>query len=330
MESMKAMAENGRLVIPVIHQPRSSIFEMFDRLLLLSEGRTMYLGSARSATSYFAMLGLVCPKLFNPSDYFLDILSPDNRSTESEDITSRRIEVLGDKWLEYQESQKLAEGESEEKKPVVPIIHPWTFHQFMQSFSVLCWRSWTEQSREIPTLVIKLCITLFFAFVIGGIYSNSPHNQKGISNRIGLLFVICINQGFNSVLGVLNTFPKEKIIVNRERSTDAYDTLSYFTAKYFVEAPLNLLPCVIFVTIIYWMVGLNADTYGFHLLIVMCEVLTGISLGLTISALTPSIEAANALGPPAVIIALLFAGYYSEYSSYSSLYVPILIVVVCS
>jgi hypothetical protein len=33
--------------------------------------------------------------------------------------------------------------------------------------------------------------------------------------REGLLFIIVINQGFNNILGVANTFPKEKIIVNR-------------------------------------------------------------------------------------------------------------------
>jgi ABC-type multidrug transport system ATPase subunit len=37
MQSMKELARNGRLVISVIHQPRSSIFDMFDRLLLLSQ-----------------------------------------------------------------------------------------------------------------------------------------------------------------------------------------------------------------------------------------------------------------------------------------------------
>ena len=46
MESMKALAKNGRLVISVIHQPRSSIYEMFDRLLLLSCGRVMFLGKS--------------------------------------------------------------------------------------------------------------------------------------------------------------------------------------------------------------------------------------------------------------------------------------------
>jgi energy-coupling factor transporter ATP-binding protein EcfA2 len=80
MESMKNLAKNGRLVISVIHQPRSSIFDMFDKLLLLSEGRSMFLGKATDAVLHFERLGHKSPPFFNPSDFFLDILSPDNSS----------------------------------------------------------------------------------------------------------------------------------------------------------------------------------------------------------------------------------------------------------
>jgi ABC-type multidrug transport system ATPase subunit len=79
---MKSMALNNRIVISVIHQPRSSIYEMFDKLLLLSCGRTIYLGPANTAKEYFKASGFICPSLFNPSDFFLDVLSPDTRSTE--------------------------------------------------------------------------------------------------------------------------------------------------------------------------------------------------------------------------------------------------------
>ena len=84
MESMRTMADNGRCVMSVIHQPRSSIFEMFDRLLILSEGSTMYFGDAKNAVAYFSSVGCNCPSNFNPPDFFLDLLSPDNRNANSE------------------------------------------------------------------------------------------------------------------------------------------------------------------------------------------------------------------------------------------------------
>lgn len=36
----------GRAVVCTIHQPRSSIYALFDQLLLLSQGRIMYYGAA--------------------------------------------------------------------------------------------------------------------------------------------------------------------------------------------------------------------------------------------------------------------------------------------
>jgi len=77
-----------------------------------------------------------------------------------------------------------------------------------RNFRLLCWRAWAEQIREIPTIVIKMFVTCFFASIIGGIYSNAGYSQKAIANRTGLLFIIVLNQAFNGCLGVLNTFPK--------------------------------------------------------------------------------------------------------------------------
>ena len=94
MDSMKNLSMNGRLVISVIHQPRSSIYDMFDRLCLLSMGRTVYLGPAPGALEFFNAGGHFCPQSFNPSDFYLDVLSPDSRTPELEAAASARILAL--------------------------------------------------------------------------------------------------------------------------------------------------------------------------------------------------------------------------------------------
>jgi ATP-binding cassette subfamily G (WHITE) protein 2 len=158
-------------------------------------------------------------------------------------------------------------------------------------------------------------VTIFFALILGGIYSNIGLGQKSIQNRNGLLFFVGINQGFNGLIGVLNTFPKEKNIVNRERAGRAYDTASYFFAKLFVEIPLNVLPSIIFSCIIYWMVGLNPDRFGEFIGISMLVTITAIALGLAVSAAVPTVEAANAVGPPMMVIGILFGGFYIDINS---------------
>lgn len=49
---------------------------MFDKLILLSEGHTIYFGNARAASDYFSTkLGLVPQIPMNPADFVLDLAS---------------------------------------------------------------------------------------------------------------------------------------------------------------------------------------------------------------------------------------------------------------
>lgn len=319
MMAMSNLSQIGKLVVSVIHQPRSSIFTMFDRLLLLSEGRTMYEGKASEASAYFDSQGFPCPKLFNPSDFFLDILSPDTRTSKSRKESSARIRKLDESWAARPVlAVKDKEGASGEQDYITKAkVNDVTMKRLVTNFRLLCWRTMTEQMREIPTIVIRMTVTVVFSLIIGGMYSDVGYDQSAINNRSGLLFVITINQGFNALMAVLNVFPKEKLIVSRERSANAYDTLSYFVAKFICELPLNVLPCLIFGTVIYWVVGLNPaeGRYGIFVAILMLEAACAVALGLAVSACAPSVEAAVNFGPLTLIVSLLFGGFFINLGS---------------
>ncbi|RDL38807.1 uncharacterized protein BP5553_03147 [Venustampulla echinocandica] len=62
-----------RTVIFTIHQPRSNIVALFDRLLLLAKGRTVYSGEFSQCQDYFDRIGYSCPPGFNIADYLVDL-----------------------------------------------------------------------------------------------------------------------------------------------------------------------------------------------------------------------------------------------------------------
>ena len=84
MLARQVLAKNGRSIVATIHQPRSNIYTMFDKLLLLSKGKTMYFGPRSEAVQYFSSIKYPCPEAFNPADFFVDLISTDNRSPELE------------------------------------------------------------------------------------------------------------------------------------------------------------------------------------------------------------------------------------------------------
>eukprot|EP01134_Creolimax_fragrantissima_P000448 CFRG0448T1 len=93
---LSRLARNDRTnVIMTIHQPRSNIFTMFDKLLLLSKGQNIFFGPASQASAYFASIGLVCPNNYNPADFLIDAtVEAEMREAEKEKDRDRSI-LLG-------------------------------------------------------------------------------------------------------------------------------------------------------------------------------------------------------------------------------------------
>jgi len=52
-----SLSRRGRTVIFSIHQPRYSIFKLFDRLTLLAAGRTLFHGPSPDVVPYFESIG---------------------------------------------------------------------------------------------------------------------------------------------------------------------------------------------------------------------------------------------------------------------------------
>ena len=52
-----SLSRSGRVIIMSIHQPRYSIYKLFDSLTLMSRGRIVYHGPAANALNYFFRLG---------------------------------------------------------------------------------------------------------------------------------------------------------------------------------------------------------------------------------------------------------------------------------
>lgn len=53
VESMRKLATQGKTIICTIHQPSSEVFDKFDRLVLMAEGRLAYIGDLKEAAGFF-------------------------------------------------------------------------------------------------------------------------------------------------------------------------------------------------------------------------------------------------------------------------------------
>ncbi|CAN0012851.1 unnamed protein product, partial [Choristocarpus tenellus] len=71
IDTVRALCGDGHTLVVSIHQPRSSIYALFDDIMLLSEGQVMYHGPVEEALPHLTSLGYQCPKNFNPADFMV-------------------------------------------------------------------------------------------------------------------------------------------------------------------------------------------------------------------------------------------------------------------
>ena len=67
---LKTLCNMGKTVVMTIHQPSSDLYDLFDDMLLLASGQTVFWGPASESVDYFCGLGYSCPPFSNPCDYF--------------------------------------------------------------------------------------------------------------------------------------------------------------------------------------------------------------------------------------------------------------------
>ncbi|CAB4254686.1 similar to Saccharomyces cerevisiae YCR011C ADP1 Putative ATP-dependent permease of the ABC transporter family of proteins [Maudiozyma barnettii] len=84
----KLAKDYNRTLVLSIHQPRSNIFNLFDKLVLLSNGNMIYSGDVIGINDYLLNNGFKCPLNYNVADYLIDITFGSNRQLGNVDATA--------------------------------------------------------------------------------------------------------------------------------------------------------------------------------------------------------------------------------------------------
>eukprot|EP01101_Sappina_pedata_P004816 TRINITY_DN2092_c0_g1_i2.p1 TRINITY_DN2092_c0_g1~~TRINITY_DN2092_c0_g1_i2.p1 ORF type:complete len:648 (-),score=245.09 TRINITY_DN2092_c0_g1_i2:107-2050(-) len=330
METLRKLATKGHTIVCTIHQPRASIFELFDKLLLLSAGKIVYFGETKQAIDYFSELGYSCGSFNNPADFFIDVIVSNEkvfREQADGEFKGKSINSVGhEKELtnEYKQSKLQHETVSDIREANItfsrnangdaqlPIQAKYASPFFRQVF-YLTKRSFTNMVRDPLATYISVCQGILMSCILGSIYFGIQKNmdQSEIQNITGALFFVMTNVSF-SCFAIMNIFIKERGVMNRERASGTYSTGSYFVSKNIVDMTFQMINPLFFGTIAYWFIGFDSDPakFGIFLALILLFNQTAGSMLMFIGCFAPTLEVATILSPVLNVIFLLFGGFF--------------------
>ncbi|KAL6079791.1 hypothetical protein STEG23_023432, partial [Scotinomys teguina] len=327
---LKRMSKQGRTIIFSIHQPRYSIFKLFDSLTLLASGRLMFHGPAQEALEYFASAGYHCEPYNNPADFFLDVINGDssavvlNRQDEdreankTEEPSKREKPIIENLAEFYANSSIYRESKAEldrlpraqKKKGVSAFKESEYVTSFCHQLRWIAKRSFKNLLGNPQASVAQIIVTIILALVIGAIYFGLTNDSAGIQNRAGVLFFLTTNQCFSSVSAV-ELFVVEKKLFIHEYISGYYRVSSYFFGKLLSDLlPMRFLPSVIFTCILYFMLGLKKEVGAFFIMMftLVMVAYTASSMALAIAAGQSVVSVATLLMTISFVFMMIFSG----------------------
>ncbi|KAJ8248316.1 hypothetical protein GJAV_G00240700 [Gymnothorax javanicus] len=324
--TLSRLARGNRLVLLSVHQPRSDIFQLFDLVVLLSSGSAAYCGPAREMVPYFTALGYPCPRYCNPSDFYVDLISIDRRSPESEAECLARASVLAEKFLEKvketedfmwkpEEPSALPECNSSMPRPQEEVITiskqkdslPGRMHQF----SVLIRRQVYNDYRDLVTLLVHGMEALLMSLLIGCLYYGAGEERLSIQDTVALLYMIGALTPFAVVLDVIAKCHSERAMLYHELEDGMYSVTSYFFAKILGELPEHCVFTLVYGVPIYWLAGLNEvpERFLLNFLLIWLIVYCSRSMALFVAASLPTLQTSAFMGNAFFTVFYLTGGF---------------------
>uniref|UniRef100_A0AAX7TTG0 ABC transporter domain-containing protein n=1 Tax=Astatotilapia calliptera TaxID=8154 RepID=A0AAX7TTG0_ASTCA len=307
---LKRMANNGRTIILSIHQPRYTIYRLFDSLTLLVNGHQVYHGPARSALEYFSGIGYTCEPHNNPADFFLDVINGDSTAVV---LNSGKTEGVGEKAF-----SRIVQG-----KKVVTTTPFRTITYTTGFFTQFRWvlkRTFRNLILNPQTSIAQVAVTILLALVVGALFFNVQNDSSGIQNRTGALFFVVVNQCFSS-LSAAELFIAERKIFTHEYISGYYRVSVYFLCKILSDIiTLRTIPAIVFTCVAYFMVGLKptAGAFFFYMLTVALCAYTATSMAFAISADQTVVAIANIFMTISCVFMMIFAGLLVNIPSIAS------------
>ena len=319
VQTLRSLADNGKTVIAVIHQPNQHVFSKFDDILLVSEGKQMYFGPRKDVRSHMESHGCLALPEMGTSEHILDCISRQPIGDETDGEVESRMERLSINARESTISLGTMSSEKNGMKRFSAQSVSGPRASIFVQFRLLLKRSLQEVFRGKVAIILGLVRQISTALIFGGIY-NLGTNQASIQDRFGLLSLIAIGAMNMAIAQTIRTFPREKAIVSNELASNMYRTLPYFVGKAISELPMVGVFNGIFGVIVYKFTGLSSlpgRLFNFLGLLTVHGVLSQ-AAGLLIGSVSPNSDVALAMLPAVVVLNIIFD--VSERSSRAMLF----------
>lgn len=310
VQVMKELANAGQAILCTIHQPSASLFEQFDRLLLLKRGgQTVYFGdigkNSQKVIEHFESFGAKkCLPKDNPAEYILDVLTvkPGNGLDDWGDVwnQSKAYSDLNKEMDELIESTQHLSSQDDDTKKELSAKFATPFHYQLK---LVCKRTFLQFYRSLPYILSKVGLFVIGGLVTGFTFWDADSTLVGMQNVMFACFqaILVSNPLTLQIQG--RAIASRELFEVRESKSNTFHWTCLMIAQYLNEIPYSIGFSTFYFISWYFPIGLDRSAkimgvWWLNYCIFYQLYYTSLSLGIVYAS--PDLPSAN------VIMSLLF------------------------
>ncbi|KAL8641845.1 MAG: hypothetical protein Q9228_001392 [Teloschistes exilis] len=317
---------SGATAAVAIYQASQSIYDKFDKVAVLYEGRQIYFGPTYAAKDYFVNLGFVCEERATTGDFLTSLTNPAERVTRQgfENRVPRTPDEFAEVWKKSEARQLLmAEIAAFDREFPVGGKQLELFRKSRQASQAKRQRVKSPYTISYP-MQVGLCVRRGFlrlkgdaslaltgiigntimALLIGSVFYNLPSDTGSFYYRGALLFFAILLNAFSSYLEILTIYA-QRPIVEKQSMYAFYHPSAEAVASMICDLPNKIATSIFFNLTLYFLTNLRRTPsafFIFYLFSFMCTLAMSMVFR-SIGALSRTL--AQAMAPAAVLILAL-------------------------
>lgn len=297
--------DNKKTILATMYQAGNGIYDEFDTILVLAEGRVTYYGPRSFARRYFEDLGFICPKGANIADFLTSVTvrterivrpgwedkvpnTPEEFESVYHSSPIRKAQLDAIEPLEnltYEtEDLKMAVASERGKQHIPRKRSPYTEPIWAQ-IRACTLRQFQIMWGDKFSLIVKICSCIIQALVCGSLFYDLPEDSNSIFTRPGVLFFPVIYFLLESLSETTGSFMGRPIIT-RQKRFGFYRPTAFVIADSITDIPVVMTQITCFSLILYFMSALQMDAGRFFTfwIIIIAQTLSFVQMFRSIGA----------------------------------------------
>ncbi|KIJ60833.1 hypothetical protein HYDPIDRAFT_43039 [Hydnomerulius pinastri MD-312] len=315
-----------------LYQAGEPLYNLFDKVCVISEGKMVYFGPAAEAKQYFVEMGYQPYNRQTTPDFLVSVTDANGREvipgyessvprTASEMaayfLSSRHGELNRASVEEFRAKRVGNEALRSEYRTSALLEHsrhasaasPYIISIPMQVRAAMLRRVQIMKG-NVAVIIIDMCAQLFQAIVMGTTFFRLEEATSAFFSRGGIIFFALFFGAVSAMAEIPGLFAQRRIVLRQQKAAMYHpfiESLSYAL----VDIPITFIIQALFSIVIYFLVGLQrtATQFFIFLLFVFTVTLCMKTLFRAIAASLRSQIAAQSLAGIIIVVAILYAGY---------------------